>query len=309
VRIVVTGATGMIGRAFVSAARARGDAVVALSRDQRRATELLGEGIEAHGWADPTAGPPPEAALAGADTVVNLMGEEIAQRWSEEAKRRIRDSRVLGTRSLVQGIRALDDAERPHTLVSQSATGFYGHTGEQQLDESAPAGSDFLAQVVIAWEQEARTAAHWMRVVLPRTGVVLSSSGGALAKMLPFFRLGLGGPVAGGRQYVPWIHLDDVAAGLLYCIDTAEAERAINLTAPSPVTNVELSRTLGRVLQRPAVLPAPAAALRLLYGEMSDVVTTGQRVVPAKLQRLGYEFKYEQLEPALRDILEGNGRG
>ncbi len=218
-RIVVTGATGVIGRALVSAAQARGDAVVALSRDPHRAAAALGEGIEAHAWSDPTASPPPEAALAGADAVVSLMGEPIAQRWSEDAKRRIRDSRVLGTRSLVQGIRALDEGQRPQTLVSQSATGFYGHTGEQPLDESAPAGSDFLAEVVVAWEQEARAAGPMMRVVLPRTGVVLSSTGGALAQMLPFFRLGLGGPVAGGHQYVPWIHLDDVVTGLLYCVD------------------------------------------------------------------------------------------
>ncbi len=302
-RIVVTGATGMIGGALVAAARARGDDVVALSRDPRRAAETLGQGVEAHAWPDPTDSPPPAEALAGADAVVTLMGEQIAQRWSAEAKRRIRDSRVLGTRSLVQGIRELDEGQRPQTLVSQSAAGFYGPSGDRQLDEGAPAGADFLAGVVVAWEQEARAAAPLMRVVLPRTGVVLSAGGGALAKMLPFFRLGLGGPVAGGRQYVPWIHLDDVVAGILYCIDEGEPDRAVNLTAPTPVTNAELSKTLGRVLGRPAVLPVPAAGLRLLYGEMAQVVTTGQRVIPAKLQRLGYEFRYPELEPALRDVL------
>jgi uncharacterized protein len=309
VRIVVTGATGTIGRALVRAARGRSDDVVAMSRDPRRAAEVLGEGIEVASWSDPASQPPPEASLAGADAVVNLIGEPIAQRWSDGAKQRIRDSRVLGTRSLVQGVRALDEARRPHTLVSQSAAGFYGHTGEQLLDESAPAGTDFLAEVVVAWEQEARAAAPLMRVVLPRTGVVLSSSGGALAKMLPFFRLGLGGPVAGGRQYVPWIHLDDVAAALLYCIDNREVDRAVNLTAPAPATNAELSRALGRVLHRPALLPVPAAALRLLFGEMSEVVTTGQRAIPAKLQRLGYEFRYGELAPALHDVLQDSGRG
>jgi uncharacterized protein len=302
-RIVVSGATGMIGRALVSTARARGDSVVALSRDPQRAAEVLGDEVEPHAWTDPMDSTPPAEALAGADAVVNLMGEQIAQRWTEESRRRIRDSRVLGTRSLVEGIRALDEGQRPQTLVSQSAAGFYGHTGDRPLDESAPAGSGFLAGVVVAWEQEARAAAPLMRVVLPRTGVVLSSSGGALAKMLPFFRLGLGGPVAGGRQYVPWIHLDDIVAGLLFCVDNREAERAVNLAAPTPVTNAELSKTLGRVLGRPAVLPVPAAGLRLLYGEMSEVVTTGQRMIPAKLQRLGYEFRYSELEPALRDVL------
>ncbi|MCI4361316.1 MAG: TIGR01777 family oxidoreductase, partial [Thermoplasmata archaeon] len=235
-RIVVTGATGLIGRALVSAAQARGDTVVALSRDVGRASEILGSGIEAHAWPDPTSEPPPEAALAGADAVVNLMGEQIAQRWTEESKRRIRDSRVLGTRSLVEGLRALADAERPQTLVSQSAVGFYGAAGDQQLDEQAPAGSGFLAELVVAWEREAQSAAPMTRVVVTRTGVVLASAGGALAKMLPFFRLGIGGPVAGGRQYVAWIHLDDVVGGLLFCVDHREAHGPVNLTAPTPAT-------------------------------------------------------------------------
>ena len=218
---------------------------MALSRDERRASETLGGEVEVHAWADPTAGPPPAAALAGADAVVNLMGEEIAQRWTEEAKRRIRDSRVLGTRSLVEGMLALERRQRPPTLVSQSAVGYYGPAGDEQLDEQAPAGSDFLAKIVVEWEREALSASPASRVAVTRTGVVLASAGGALAKMLPFFRLGLGGPVAGGRQYVPWIHLDDVVGGLLYCVDNGEADGPVNLTAPTPATNAELSRALG----------------------------------------------------------------
>ena len=302
-RIVVTGATGLIGRALVSAARARGDTVVALSRDQRRAEETLGGDVEVHAWPDPAAGPPPEAALAGADAVVNLMGEEIAQRWSAEAKRRISDSRVLGTRSLVAGLRALPDEQRPGVLVSQSAVGFYGPTGDELVDEHAPAGSDFLARLVVDWEREALSAEEIMRVAVTRTGVVLAPVGGALAKMLPFFRLGLGGPVAGGRQYVPWIHVDDVVGGLLYCVEHREAEGPVNLTAPTPVTNAELSRALGRVLRRPALLPVPAFGVRLLYGEMSEVVTTGQRAIPAKLQQLGYTFQYDEVGRALADVM------
>jgi uncharacterized protein len=303
VRLVVTGATGLIGRALVSAAQARGDAVVALSRDERRGRDALGDGVEVHAWPDPSSAPPPQVALAGADVVVNLMGEEIAQRWTEEAKRRIRDSRVLGTRSLVQGIGAVGERERPQVLVSQSAVGYYGPAGDEELDERAPAGSDFLAEVTIAWEREAMAASPGARVVVTRTGVVLAPAGGALAKMLPFFRLGLGGPVAGGRQYVPWIHLDDVVSGLLYCADHADLTGPVNLTSPTPVTNAELSRALGRVLHRPAVLPVPAFAVRLLYGEMSEVVTAGQRAIPAQLQRLGYQFRHDELEEALRDVL------
>ena len=231
------------------------------------------------------------------------MGEPVAQRWTAEAKENIRRSREDGTRSLVQGLLALTPDRRPGTLVSQSATGFYGPHGDEQLTEDAPAGDDFLAGVVVAWEGEAMRAASELRVAVTRTGVVLSPDGGALAKMLPFFRLGIGGPVAGGRQYVPWIHLDDVVGAMLSCLDNPAAVGPINLTAPSPVTNTELSRTLGRVLKRPAVLPVPAIALKSLYGEMAQIVITGQRVLPARLAQLGYAFRHPDLEAALRDVL------
>jgi uncharacterized protein len=260
-----------------------------------------------HGWADPVSEPPPAQALSGADAVVHLLGEPVAQRWTDQAKQSIRRSRVDGTRSLVQGLLALAPDRRPKALVSQSATGFYGPRGDEQLTEDAPAGDDFLAGVVVGWEGEAmRAASSELRVAVTRTGVVLSPEGGALAKMLPFFRLGIGGPVAGGRQYVPWIHLDDVVGAMLLCLDNPQAVGAVNLTAPNPVTNAELSRTLGRVLKRPAVLPVPAFALKLLYGEMAQIVITGQRVVPARLTELGYAFGHPDLESALRDVL---GRG
>lgn len=302
-RVVITGATGTIGRALAQALQARGDQVVALTRDEQRGREILGPGVEVHTWAEPTQSPPPAAALAGSDAVVHLLGEEIAQRWTPEAKRRIRESRELGTRSLVAGLHALSADQRPGTLVSQSATGFYGPRDDQPLDEDAAAGSDFLAEVVLAWEREAVQAAPLMRVVLTRTGVVLSPRGGALAQMLPFFRLGLGGPIAGGRQYVPWVHLDDVVGALSYSLDHGEAAGPVNLSAPNPVTNAELSRALGSVLRRPAVLPVPGFALKLLYGEMAVVVTTGQRAIPERLQRLGYDFQHPEIEAALRDVL------
>ena len=307
-RIVVSGATGMIGRAVVSALLARGEEVVALSRDAGRARRALGDEVEPHAWPRPTDEPPPEAALAGADAVVHLLGEPIAQRWTDEAKEAIRESRVRSTHSLVEGLRALAPDQRPRTLLSQSAVGFYGHRGEETLDEEAPAGNDFLAGVVVAWEHEALAAASsGIRVAVTRTGVVLAPEGGALAKMLPFFRLGIGGPVAGGRQYVPWVHLDDVVGAMLFCAGRPEAAGPLNLTAPNPVTNAELSRGLGRVLKRPAFLPVPALAVKTLYGEMADIVITGQRAVPARLAQLGYGFRHPDLEAALRDVLNRPG--
>ena len=298
-RVAVTGATGTIGNAVVRALVERGDSVVALSRDAGRARESLGEGITALTWADPAGTPPPEEALSGADGVVHLLGEPVAQRWSESAKQRIRDSRVLATRNLVERIKRLDVT--PRVLVSQSASGYYGSRGDEPVDESEPPADDFLAEVCVTWEAEAHEAvAAGVRVVTTRTGVVLSESGGALEKMLPPFKLGVGGPVAGGRQYVPWVHLDDIVGAMLFCLDNEGAEGPVNLAAPEPVTNRELSKTLGRVLRRPAVAPVPALAVKALYGDMAMIVTEGVRMVPAKLERLGYSFAQPDLEAALR---------
>ena len=300
-RVLITGATGTIGQALAAALRSRGDQPVATTRDPERGRRVLGD-VEVHGWPDPSAAPPPAEALA-VDAVVNLIGERIDQRWSDEAKRRIRDSRVTATEQLVAGIAALPEGERPSTLVSQSAVGYYGARGSELLEEDAAAGRDWLAGVVVAWEAAAHQAPAGVRVVTTRTGVVLSPSGGALAKMLPFFKLGIGGPVAGGHQYVPWIHLDDVVGGLLHCVDTATATGAANLSAPEPVTNAALSKALGHALGRPAVLPVPGFAIGLLYGDMAELVTAGQRAVPARLQALGYPFVHTDVQAALRDVL------
>jgi uncharacterized protein (TIGR01777 family) len=304
-RVAVTGATGTVGRALVTALRTRGDDVTALSRDAERAKRALSGGdgaLDAATWADPKASPPPAEALSGRDAVVHLLGEQIAQRWSDDAKREIRDSRILSTRNLVSALAELPGGERPGVLVSQSGAGRYGHRGGERLDESAPAGDDFLARLSADWEAEAGRAEELgVRVVVNRTGMVLSESGGALEKMLPFFKAGIGGPVAGGGQYVPWIHLDDVVGAILFELDTEAASGPVNLTAPEPATNRELSKALGRALRRPAVAPVPALAVRVLYGEMADIVTTGQRAVPARLTELGYRFRHPDLEEALRD--------
>jgi uncharacterized protein len=299
VRIAVTGATGTIGSALTRELSARGDEVTALSRNAARARARLG--VETAGWERPKSDPPPAASLRGRDGVVNLIGEPLAQRWTDEAKREIRDSRILATRNLVAALAELPDDERPRVLVSQSGIDWYGARGDERVDESDPPASGFAAQLTVEWEAEARRAEELgVRVVTTRTGLVLSPSGGALEKMLLPFRLGVGGPVAGGRQYMSWVHLDDVVGAFAFCLRTEAATGPVNVTAPEPVTNRDFSKALGRVLRRPAVLPVPALALRALYGEMAVVVTTGRRAVPARLRELGYEFRRPDLENALR---------
>jgi uncharacterized protein len=301
-RVTVTGATGLLGPQLIAALTARGAQVTVLSRDPDRARSKLGE-VTAFAW-DPMGEAAPAEALIGRDAVVHLAGAPVAQRWSAEAKEEIRTSRVTGTRNLLAGLAAMNEPERPRTLVSSSAIGYYGPHGEEPLDEDAPAGQDFLAHVCVEWEAEAARASDLgLRVVQVRTGIVLDAAGGALQKMLTPFRLGVGGPVAGGRQYMSWIHADDVVGMMLTAIEDERWSGPINATAPEPVTNAAFSRALGRVLHRPALLPVPGLALRALYGEMAEIVTTGARAVPAKALVLGYEFRHAQLEPALQAAL------
>jgi len=298
-RITLTGATGLIGVRLVRALRDRGDELTVLSRNPSAAAARLG--VEAVGW-DPTAGPAPEAALAGRDAVLHLAGEPVAQRWNADVKRRIRDSRELGTRHLVDGIAALQ--QRPRVLVSSSAVGYYGAHGDERVPESTPPGGDFLAEVCVAWEREALRAQELgLRVALVRTGVVLDADGGALAKMLLPFRLGLGGPVAGGGQYMPWIHVDDLVALYLAALDGDDWQGPLNASAPEPVTNAAFSKALGRALRRPAVAPVPGFAVKLLYGDMAAIVTEGQRAVPERPLALGFTFTHPDLDEALRDVL------
>lgn len=298
-RVTVTGATGLIGSALVAALRERDVEVTVLSRDAERARERLG--VSALAW-DPMREPAPPGALTNRDAVVHLAGEQLAQRWSGEAKRAIRESRVQGTRHLVEGMRKARVA--PRLLVSGSGVGYYGRHGEEPLDEDSAPGIGFLAETCVAWEAQAQAAAELgVRVMLLRTGVVLDRRGGALAKMLPPFQLGVGGPVAGGRQYVSWVHCDDLVGMAIAALEDERWSGPVNATAPMPVTNRELSRELGRALRRPAVMPVPAVALRLLYGEMAEIVTTGQRVMPAKALVLGYRHRQPDLAQALQAAL------
>jgi uncharacterized protein len=311
-RVTLTGATGLIGPRVIGALQARGAEVSVLSRDATQASERLARAglapVQAFDW-DLTSEPAPVQALQDRDAVVHLAGENIAQRWSEGAKRAIRDSRVTGTRNLLAGLERIAGAQagqRPRALISSSGVGYYGAHGEEPLDEEAPPGEDFLARICVEWEAEAwRATALGMRVALMRTGVVLDRNGGALAKMLPPFRLGLGGPVAGGRQFISWIHLDDLVALIVAATQDERWSGPVNATAPEPVSNREFSRALGRALKRPALLPVPGVALQALYGEMAEIVTQGARVVPAKALVLGFQFAHDELDEALSSALSG----
>ncbi|MCW3038180.1 MAG: hypothetical protein JWM31_85 [Solirubrobacterales bacterium] len=296
--VTLTGATGLIGQRLVATLKDRGDQVTVLSRNAEKASQMLG--VEAVTW-DALNEPAPTEALAGREAVVHLAGEPVAQRWNAARKQAILDSRETGTRNLVAGIEAA--SPRPEALISSSAVGYYGKHGDERVPEDSPAGDDFLADVCVRWEREADKAAELgVRVAHIRTGVVLDKTGGALATMLPPFKAGVGGPVAGGRQYIPWIHLDDIVGLYLAAID-GEWSGPYNGSAPEPVTNKEFSKRLGKALHRPAFSPVPAFAIKLLYGEMAEIVTEGQRAVPKRALAEGYAFKYADLDQALASAL------
>jgi uncharacterized protein len=301
VRVLVSGASGFIGSALCDALLVRGDTVVGLTRDPQRARRT-NPSVSWHAW-EPTLERPPADAFEGVDGVVNLLGEKINQRWTDEAKRRIMESRRTGTHNLVGAISALD--RKPRVLVSQSAIGFYGDRGAAIVDESSEPGEGFDAEVTREWERAAHEVeASGPRLVVVRTGHVLDPRGGFLKQLLPPFRLGLGGPLAGGEQYVSWIHVDDEVGLLLWALDDDSVSGTINATAPSPVTNRELSKSLGRALGRPAVMPVPGLALDVMYGkEFGAVLRGGQRVMPRRALDLGYEFRYPELDSALEDLL------
>ena len=300
-RVLVTGASGFLGSKACDALLARGDEVVGLTRSPDRARRT-NPTVTWHSW-NPTVERPPAGALEGAEGVVNLIGESLDQRWTDAAKERIRESRERATKNLVDAISAA--GSRPKALVSQSAVGYYGDRGNAIVDESVSPGASFDSEVCVAWEAAAHAAEEVdVRVAVTRTGLVLDPDHGLLKQLLLPFKLGVGGPIAGGAQYMSWIHVQDEVRLLLWALDTDTASGTYNATGPNPVTNREFSKTLGRVLGRPAVVPIPKLALKARFGdELGEIATGGQRVVPRRALDAGFEFDQPELEPALRDLL------
>jgi uncharacterized protein (TIGR01777 family) len=295
--IAMSGGSGFIGRRLLKNFGAAGYEVRVLSR--HAGTNLPG-GIRLFPW-DPMQGPPPEESLRNVDVVVHLSGEPVAQRWNADVKRRIRESRVIGTRNLVAGIAAME--RRPEALLSSSAVGYYGSRGDQELPESAEPADDWLAGVCVEWEREAQAAAALgLRVACIRTGIVLDARGGALEKMLPPFKAGVGGRIGPGTQWMPWIHLADIAALFRFAVENP-VSGPLNGVAPYPATNAEFTRALAASLHRPAIFPVPLFLLKLLFGEMANVMIASQRVVPVAAESAGFVFRYPQLGPALANLL------
>jgi uncharacterized protein (TIGR01777 family) len=305
-RVFVTGGTGLVGSRLVRALARRGDTVTALTRRPDAARQRLGQGvnivsgnpIQSGTWMD---------AVAGCDAVIHLAGENVfARRWNAAFKELLHASRVQSTTNLVQalGQAARTKGGQPKVLVNASAIGYYGPRGEEELNENSPPGDDFLARLCVDWEHAARQAeSHGVRVAIVRIGVVLDKEGGALAQMLTPFKLGVGGRTGSGKQWISWIHHEDMAGILLLALDNPMAKGPINATAPNPLPNREFAKALGRALHRPAVLPTPALALRLVLGGVAQLVTTGQRVLPRHALALDYSYRFPTIDAALADIL------
>lgn len=297
-KVLVSGATGLIGGALRAALVERGDTVVTLTRSPEKV-----EG-EAVGW-DPMAGTLEAGALEGIDAVIHLAGENIAAgRWTEAHKAKVFDSRVKGTALIAENLARLA-ATKPRVFVSASAIGIYGDRGSDELTEEASSGETYLAEVCVAWEEAAEAARNaGIRVVHPRIGIVLSPKGGALEKMLLPFKLGLGGKVGPGTQYMSWVSLEDVVGLLLFALDRDDLHGPLNVVAPNPVTNGAYTAALGQALRRPTLLPVPSVGLRWVLGEMADeLLLLSARVLPKKAQDLGYPFRFSELEPYLKTIL------
>jgi uncharacterized protein len=294
--ITLTGATGFIGRHLVEALLGRGDQLTILTRKPRNS--INPRFLE---WDTKSA--PPAGALE-TDAIVHLVGETVAQRWNAAVKERIRASRIDSTRALVRGLAACQ--KRPKVLISASAIGFYGPRGDEVLTETSAPGSGFLEDLSVAWEREAQRATELgVRVVNPRIGIVLGRDGGALEKMLTPFKAGGGGRMGTGEQWMSWIHIDDLVGLLLFALDRGDVQGALNATAPQPVRNAGFTHELGGVLKRPTVLAVPVFALKLMFGEMANVLIASQKVAPQAALRAGYQFQFSELRPALDNLLRG----
>ena len=300
-RVLVTGATGFIGKALCAVLKGAGHEVVALSRNPSRAQKSVPSIDQAFAW-DLMREPAPKEAFDGVNAIVHLAGESVVGLWTSGKRRKIVDSRVTGVRNLLQGVAALDG--RPKRLVGASAVGYYGDRGDATLDESAPPGEGFLSETCIAWESEVRRAdGLGVDTTVLRIGVVLESDGGALGAMLTPFKLGLGGPLGSGEQWWSWIHRDDLIGLIVLSLEDQSPPQTINAVAPEPIRQKDFAKTLGKVLSRPAALPAPAFAIRLLLGGFSDELLSSKRVIPEAAQDAGYLFAFPDLESALRDAL------
>jgi len=300
VNITISGASGLIGRRLLRNLGASGHALTVLSR---HAGTNLPPGVGIAAW-DPMQGPAPEDGVRNANAVIHLAGEPLAQRWNADVKRRVRESRVVGTRNLVQALARLRNP--PQTLICASAVGYYGSRGDEVLREDSAPDNSYLAEVCAAWENEAVAAEEFgMRVVRVRIGVVLDARGGALQRMLTPFRLGLGGRLGDGKQWMSWIHLADLAAMFQFAVENP-VRGALNGVAPIPVTNADFTQVLAKAVHRPAIFPVPAFGLKLLFGEMSEVLLASQRVLPAAPEAAGFQWGFPELGGALQDLLEGS---
>jgi uncharacterized protein (TIGR01777 family) len=299
-KVLVTGASGFVGKRVVKQLLDAGDQVVVLTRNVSKAALKLGGQCDYVQWPDSST-LPPEEAFKGVDGVIHLMGEGIAEtRWSEEQKTKIYDSRINSTHNLIEVMKKLN--KKPEVFVSASGVGIYGNRGSETVTEESSTADDFLAKVCTDWENEANAAKSFgVRVAIIRTGVVLGRNGGALQKMLPIFKLGIGGPVGTGEQYMSWIHVDDLAAMYIESVRNKTIEGVYNGTAPYPATNLEFTKCLGRALKKPTVIPAPAIMLKLIFGEMSQILLEGQRVLPTKFKSKAFRYKYPTLEMALKE--------
>ncbi len=298
-KVLVSGSTGMIGSNLIPILTTQGHSITSLVRPQSKSTAVATPKID---W-EPKTGTIDPAMLEGFDCVVHLAGDSIASRWDDAKKKELRNSRILGTRLLCETIAKLTN--KPKVLISASAIGFYGDRGDETLDEKSPKGTGFLADLCTDWEASTKPAVDaGIRVVNLRIGVVLSTKGGALKQMLLPFQLGAGGQIGNGKQYFSWITVDDLCGAIVHCINHDELQGPVNGTAPHPVTNSEFTKALGKVLFRPTLIPIPSFGLRALFGEMADeLLISGQKVIPAKLERSGYKFRQTDVESALREVL------